>query len=168
MALGKINSTCVVERSVHLWTLRSSKRRRLFRRIADATKDGEQEEERSDGGTKPFVCCATTRKRRRGVDDKGDHTKTWYAPPGTALDDLMLHLHPGGVACTARLTSPSYWDSLSLPVHDITIQPWCGASTGGLHPGVLECDEATRLVELLNTLERKLFFLGVIDFRVSM
>lgn len=106
----------------------------------------------------------TTRKRR-GVDDNVECKKTWYAPPGTALDELMLHLHLGGVACTGRLTSYSHWDSLSLPAHGITIRTWCSANMGELDPDVLECDEATRLIGLQNTLGRKLFR-GVMDFRV--
>ena len=152
--------------------------RRLFRRIADAT-----EEEKSDGDTRTFGRCAdmtkailassqtetdqqTARKRRRGVDEKADTKKTWYAPPGTALDEFMLHLHLGGVACTGRLTSYSHWDSLSLPAHGLIVRSWCGASMGGLDPDLLECDEATRLIELHGTLGRKLIR-GVMDFRVS-
>ncbi|CAB1110488.1 unnamed protein product [Ectocarpus sp. CCAP 1310/34] len=140
-------------------------------------------EEKSDGDTRTFGRCAdmaeailsssqmetdqqTARKRRRGTDDKADSKKNWYAPPGTALDELMLHLHLGGVTCTGKLTSYSHWDSLSLPVHDIIIRTWCGARMGGLDPDVLECDEATRLIELHGTLGRKLIR-GVMDFRVS-
>ncbi|CAN0273420.1 unnamed protein product [Pylaiella littoralis] len=108
----------------------------------------------------------TTPKRRKGVEGKVDSKKTWYAPPGTALDKLMLHLNLGGVACTGRLTSYSHWDSLSFPAHGIIIRTWCGASMGGLDPDVFECDEATRLIELQGTLRRKLFR-GVMNFRVS-
>ncbi|CAB1098196.1 unnamed protein product [Ectocarpus sp. CCAP 1310/34] len=124
-----------------------------FRRIAEAAEEGGGEEE-SDGDTRTFGRCAdmteailsssqteadqqTARKRRRGTDDKADSKKTWYAPPGTALDELMLHLHLGVVACTGRLTSYSHWDSLSLPAHGIIIRTWCGASMGGLDPDVL-------------------------------
>ena len=155
--------------------------RRLFRRIAEAAEEGEQEEA-TDRGSTTFVCCAdivrailatkqnerdqqSARKRRRRVDNKVNY-KTLYAPPGTALDELMLHLHLGGIACRGRLTSYSYWDSLSLPAHGITIRTWCGASMGGLDPDLLECDQATRLIELQNTLGRKLYR-GVMDFRVS-
>ncbi|CAB1108591.1 unnamed protein product [Ectocarpus sp. CCAP 1310/34] len=108
----------------------------------------------------------TARKRRRGADDTADSKKTWYATPANAVDELMLHLHLGGVACTGRLTSYSNWDSLSLPAHGTIIRTWCGASMDGLDPNVLECDEATRLIELHGTLGRKLIR-GVMDFCLS-
>ncbi|CAN0002768.1 unnamed protein product [Ectocarpus sp. 13 AM-2016] len=94
-----------------------------------------------------------------------DSKKTWHAPPGTALDQLMLHLHLGGVACTGRLTSSSHWDSMSLAAHGIIIRTWCGASMGGLDPDLFEYDEDTHLIELHGALGRKLIR-GVMDFRV--
>ncbi|CAB1113970.1 unnamed protein product [Ectocarpus sp. CCAP 1310/34] len=131
--------------------------RRLFRRVAEAAEEGEGEE-KSDGDTRTFGRCAdmtqailatgqtetdqqTTRKRRRGVDDKADSKETW-------------------------LTSYSHRDSLSLPAHGIIVRTWRGASMDGLDPDSLECDEATRLIELHGTLGRKLIG-GVMDFRVS-
>ncbi|CAM9886325.1 unnamed protein product [Ectocarpus sp. 4 AP-2014] len=170
-----------VDPCLHVAVEHCVRTRRLFRRIAEAAEEGKGEE-KSDGDTRTFVRCAdmteeilalsqsagdqqTTRKRWRGVDDMADSKKTWHAPPGTALDELMLHLHLGGVACTDRPTSYSHWDSLSLPAHGIIIRTWCGASMGGLDPDLLECDKASRLIELYGTLGRKLVR-GVMDFRI--
>ncbi|CAB1116244.1 unnamed protein product [Ectocarpus sp. CCAP 1310/34] len=90
----------------------------------------------------------------------------WYAPPGTALDELMFHLHLVGVSCRGRLSSYSHWDSLSVPAHGRTIRTWCSASMGGLDPDEFEPDQATRLIELHNELGLK-FNHGVLDLRVS-
>ncbi|CAB1105891.1 unnamed protein product [Ectocarpus sp. CCAP 1310/34] len=60
----------------------------------------------------------------------------------------------------------SRWDSLSLPAHGLIVRTWCSASMGGLDPDDFEPDQATRLIELHNTLGLK-FCRGVLDFRVS-
>ena len=125
MALGRIASPALargaVGPSLDVAVEHCVRTRHLFRRIAEAAEEGEGEE-KSDGDARTFGRCAdmtqailasgqtetdqqTTRKHRRGVDDKADSKKTWCAPPGTALDEPMLHLHLGGVACTGRLTS---------------------------------------------------------------
>ncbi|CAN0341091.1 unnamed protein product [Ectocarpus sp. 6 AP-2014] len=156
---------------------------RRFRRIAETTEE-EEEPDRTGCGTKTFSCVAdivsdilannqteeedhhqemAQKKRKR---EKASEPKTWYAPPGTALDELMLHLHLVGVSCSGRLSNYSHWDSLSLPAHGITIRTWCSASMGGLDPDEFEPDQATRLIELHNALGLK-FYRGVLDFRVS-
>ncbi|CAB1096640.1 unnamed protein product [Ectocarpus sp. CCAP 1310/34] len=104
------------------------------------------------------------KKRKHGR--KVSECKTWYAPPGTALDELMLHLHLAGVSCKGKLTNYSRWDSLSLPAHGLIIRTWFSASMGGLDPDDFEPDQATRLIELHNALGLK-FCRGVLDFRVS-
>lgn len=78
----------------------------------------------------------------------------------------MLHLHLDGVSRRVRLTNYSRLDSLSLPAHGTTVRTWCDASIGGLDPNLLECDQATRPIELQNILGRKLYR-GVMDFRVA-
>ncbi|CBJ32194.1 conserved unknown protein [Ectocarpus siliculosus] len=156
---------------------------RRFRRIAETTEE-EEEPDRTGCGTKTFSCVAdivsdilannqteeedhhqemAQKKRKR---EKASEPTTWYAPPGTALDELMLHLHLVGVSCSGRLSNYSHWDSLSLPAHGITIRTWCSASMGGLDPDEFEPDQATRLIELHNALGLK-FYRGVLDFRVS-
>ncbi|CAB1121518.1 unnamed protein product [Ectocarpus sp. CCAP 1310/34] len=122
--------------------------RRLFHRIAETLVRCADMTEAILASNQSAEDQQTTRKRRRGVDDMADSKKTWYAPPGTALDELMLHLHLGGVTCTGRLTSYSHWDSMSLPAHGIITRIWCGASMGGLDdasgttygPGDWQCD----------------------------
>lgn len=91
---------------------------------------------------------------------------TCYVPPGTALDVLMLYLHLGGVSCRGRRSNYSHWYSLSLPADGNTTRTWCGANMSRLDPDLLKRDQATSLIELQNTLSRKLYR-GVIDFRVA-
>ncbi|CAB1116215.1 unnamed protein product [Ectocarpus sp. CCAP 1310/34] len=163
----------------------SVKTQRRFRRIAEAVEEKDKPDTTDCGSKKTFLCVAdivsdlmainqseeenghqqaARKKRKRGK--RRSEFNTWYAPPGTVLDELMLHLHLVGVSCRGRLTSYSHWDSLSLPAHGITIRTWCSASMGGLDPDELEPDQATRLIELHNELGLK-FYHGVLDFRVS-
>ncbi|CAN0321470.1 unnamed protein product, partial [Ectocarpus fasciculatus] len=155
---------------------------RKFRRISEMTEE-EQEPDTTGFGTKTFSCVADIVSDIMAINQTGgDHnrqpvkkrkhgrkvaeSKTWYAPPGTALDELMLHLHLAGVSCKGKLTNYSRWDSLSLPAHGVVIRTWCSASMGGLDPDDFEPDQATRLIELHNALGLK-FHRGVLDFRVS-
>ncbi|CAB1113402.1 unnamed protein product [Ectocarpus sp. CCAP 1310/34] len=155
---------------------------RKFRRISEMTVE-EQEPDTTGFGTKTFSCVADIVSDIMAINQTGgDHnrqpvekrkhgrkvaeSKTWYAPPGTALDELMLHLHLAGVSCKGKLTNYSRWDSLSLPAHGVVIRTWCSASMGGLDPDDFEPDQATRLIELHNALGLK-FHRGVLDFRVS-
>ncbi|CAM9189604.1 unnamed protein product [Pylaiella littoralis] len=140
---------------------------RKFRRISEMTEE-EQEPDTTGFGTKTFSCVADIVSDIMAINQTGgDHnrqpvkkrkhgrkvaeSKTWYAPPGTALDELMLHLHLAGVSCKA---------------HGVVIRTWCSASMGGLDPDDFEPDQATRLIELHNALGLK-FHRGVLDFRVS-
>ncbi|CAN0325164.1 unnamed protein product, partial [Ectocarpus sp. 6 AP-2014] len=125
---------------------------RKFRRISEMTVE-EQEPDTTGFGTKTFSCVADIVGDIMAINQTGgDHNRqTWYAPPGMALDELMLHLHLAGVSCKA---------------HGVTIRTWCSASMGGLDPDDFEPDQATRLIELHNALGLK-FHRGVLDFRVS-
>ncbi|CAM9948387.1 unnamed protein product [Ectocarpus sp. 6 AP-2014] len=125
---------------------------RKFRRISEMTVE-EQEPDTTGFGTKTFSCVADIVGDIMAINQTGgDHNRqTWYAPPRTALDELMLHLHLAGVSCKA---------------HGVIIRTWCSASMGGLDPDDFETDQATRLIELHNALGLK-FHRGVLDFRVS-
>ncbi|CAB1102471.1 unnamed protein product [Ectocarpus sp. CCAP 1310/34] len=137
----------------------SVRTQRRFRRTAEAIEEKE-EPDTTECGSKAFTCVtdivsdlmainksevedgpqqAARKKRKRG---KTSEFNMWYAPPGTALEELMLHLHLVGVSCRGRLSSYSHWDSLSVPAH------------------------VTRLIELHNELGLQ-FSHGVLDFRVS-
>ncbi|CAB1108186.1 unnamed protein product [Ectocarpus sp. CCAP 1310/34] len=138
---------------------------RKVRRISEMTEE-EEEPDTTVFGAKTFSCVADTVSDIMAIKQTGgDHNrqpvvnkrkhgrkvsecKTWYAPPGTARDELMLHLHLAGVSCKGKLTNYSRWDSLSLPAHGLIIQTWCSASMGGLDPDYFEPDQATRLIEL--------------------
>lgn len=160
----------------------SVRTQRRFRRIAEAVEE-EEEPDTTGCGSRTFLRVAdiekeiismsrldkdhdpqSAQKRKRGTDASA--FTTWYSPPGTALDELMLHLHIRGISCRGKLTNYSHWDSLTLPRLGITIRTWCAASMGGLDPNDFRPGEATRLIELQNALGRQ-FYRRVMDFRVS-
>ncbi|CAB1096373.1 unnamed protein product [Ectocarpus sp. CCAP 1310/34] len=120
---------------------------RKFRRTSQMTEE-EGETDTAGCGTKSFSCVAdivsdimaisqTEGDRNRQPVQKRKHRgktsefKTWYAPPGTALDELMHQLHLAWVSCRGRLTNYSRWYSLSLPAHGIFIRTWCSSSMEG-------------------------------------
>ncbi|CAM9623129.1 unnamed protein product, partial [Hapterophycus canaliculatus] len=161
---------------------RSVKTQRRFRRIAEAVEE-EEEPDTTGCGSRTFLRVAdiekeimsmsqrdkdydpqSAQKQKRGTDTSA--FTTWYSPPGTALDELMLHLHIRGISCKGKLTNYSHWDSLTLPSLGITIRTWCAASMGGLDPNDFRPGEATRLIELQNALGQQ-FYRRVMDFRVS-
>lgn len=144
---------------------------RRFRRIAETIEEKEEPHTTTGCGSKTFLCVADIVKEIMGTNQSGgDHqqaakteAKAWKkyiriegvvrdAPPGMAIDELILHLHLGGVSCRSGLTNYSHWDSPSLPAHGATIRIWCSASMGGLHPNEFEPDQAAWLIELHNAL----------------
>ncbi|CAB1101988.1 unnamed protein product [Ectocarpus sp. CCAP 1310/34] len=146
----------------------SVRTQRRFRRIAEAVEE-EEEPDTTGCGSRTFLRATdiekeimsmsrldkdhdpqSAQKRKRGTDASA--FTTWYSPPGTALDELMLHLHIRGISCRGKLTNYRHWDSLTLPSHGITIRTWCPASVGGLDPNDFRPCEATRLIELQNAL----------------
>lgn len=70
-----------------------------------------------------------TQQRKRRINTTT--FKTWYAPPGTALVDLMLHLHLSGVSA---IGTPCHYQHMVSPSEPDAARAWVGSTPMNLSP----------------------------------
>ena len=82
-----------------------------------------------------------------------------------ALDELMLHLHVGGISCRGRIPTTAIGTRCHRQPAASPSEPGAPRA-GGLYSDEFEPAQGMRLVELQNALGLTLF-LGPMDFQVS-